>query len=282
MLAVLVSFAACGDRGSVDGGDGGDDERNEQNVDDKTDANDDEDNDEPDEQLSAEEIYNKSQEKMSELDSYTELFVFDYDVEISGTTVMTIDITDVSYIDAASNRYYSSSETVQTGTTEDSAYESSMTTYYDKSEYMFQSDSFKKMADMTDKAWEYLAEDDFSYWKLDYSAFVNCSVQKNSDGYVISAEGLSPDAELHGIYEETDSFFGEDKSGRAELNVTVTVDKEYRITSIAISYETETDGSSCSIDIKATFSDFNASADKIVRPDDTGYGKWDIDMLVNV
>lgn len=267
MLTMLFALASC-DEQTPDSDDGasGEEVEKESNNEKKSDAN-------------AEELYAKALDTMQKLGNFTIEEEFTYTAE-NGQDSMSLHETQTTYADIEAKRVFITSHLISTHTMEDvSEEDGTITTYYDPSVYMFNSDGFKVMADMVEEELENEMAEDVHFFELDFDGFVDCSVADG--GNTIKIKGFKSDSALNELLGGNASMFEDVEIDLSEVELTIQIDEENRITSIAFKMEFTAEGTTVKLDYTVHFSAFGSTADKIVKPNDAGYSHLDLDMILH-
>lgn len=240
----------------------------------------DKDNGEKTEKLSAEEVYDKAEKTMAQLKSYTGHMVMDMNMELMGMKVDT-SVDSQLYTDIENQRCYTISKTSDDETSAQSII------YFDTSVYMMEVEDTKLMADLTDEQFGTLLAQDDAALSMKLSDFEQYEMTEADSGYTFTVKGLKSADALTSLLGDTSDTVEGSEIDLTGVELTIQVNKDFHYTSVDLSFtmsmdmsELGADNISATVHTKINYSNFDSSADKIVKPSTDGYQKVDLSDLL--
>lgn len=224
--------------------------------------------------LTQDNIFSKVTQRMGELKSYTSEVEMNMNISMMGMTMaMKIDVESIA--DAENSRYYTETTASLMGE------KSSTVTYFDEEVFFMDNDGEKKMAEMTPELLEYLQSDNEGILELDATYFESFKLYSSEDGYLLVISGLKEGSNLLGSVLDSEMLEGY-QIDLSEVEIEMTVTKDFCISEMTMSLDMSMDLSalpdaensdiplgevSATMEVTATYGDFDSAADKIVKPD---------------
>lgn len=228
---------------------------------------------------SDEEIYDKATAAMTELKSYTVETQMVMDMEMMGESMSTT-VDSTLYTDIENQRCLCNTSTEVMGETIESS------VYYDTEIYMMDSADIKLKAAMTSEKIKELLEAYNSAIGSDFSDFGDYKLEKTDDGYIFDIKGLNSEESLESLLGDAISDLSGYDIDLANIELTIHLNKQFYYTTatmkMSMSMDMGEDIGTISVDVTMDmeYSDYNSSADKIVKPDESDYEEVDLEDIL--
>lgn len=236
--------------------------------------------------LTQENVFTKVSERMSRLKSYSMNAEMKMDMSMMGMTIAATIGMDAA-VDAEGKRYYAETSTQMLGQS------ATVINYYDNEIYYIEAEGEKMYADMDAEMLESLLDQENGASELDSSYFESFKLYSSDDGYLLQISGLKDGSNLLDSITNADMLAGLSVD-LSDVKIEMSITKDYCISEMKLTMsmsmnmdealdemgEIQVGDVSASIEMTATYSDFDSAADKIVKPDLTGAEKFDLKDLI--
>ncbi len=233
-------------------------------------------------------VFSKVSQRMRELKSYSSQVEMDMSISMMGMT-MAMEMEVEAIADAESSRYYTKTSASIMGET------STAVNYFDEEVYFMANGEEKMVADMTPELMEYLQSDTEGVLELDATYFESFKLYSSEDGYLLVISGLKAGSGLLDSVLDSEMLEGY-QIDLSDVEIEMTVTKDFCISEMTMSLGLSMDLSSlpgsedgsislgevsATMEVTATYGDFDTAADMIVKPDMTDAEKIDAEDLLS-
>lgn len=224
--------------------------------------------------LTQDNVFSKVSQRMRELKSYSSQVEMDMSISMMGMT-MAMEMGVEAIADAEGSRYYTKTSASIMGET------STAVNYFDEEVYFMDDGEEKMVADMTPELMEYLQSDNEGVLELDATYFESFKLYSSEDGYLLVISGLKAGSGLLDSVLDSEMLEGY-QIDLSDVEIEMTVTKDYCISEMTMHLGMSMDLSelpdaensdiplgevSASMEVTATYGDFDSAADKLVKPD---------------
>lgn len=239
-------------------------------------------------ELTQDNVFSKVSQRMRELKSYSSQVEMDVSISMMGMT-MAVEMDVEAIVDAENNRYYTETTATMLGE------KSTAIAYFDEEVYFMDNGGEKTVADMTPELMEYLQSDYMGFVELDATYFESFKLYSSEDGYLLVISGLKAGSGLLDSVLDSELLEGYEVD-LSDVEIEMTVTKDFCISEMTMSLGLSMDLSSlpgsedgsislgevsATMEVTATYGDFDTAADMIVKPDMTDAEKIDAEDLLS-